>query len=119
MFSNNKNVKVLEWVKVFKIEIFLFIKEEINIESGILKLLKKDKLDFIVFVGFLWKFLENILNEYFNKVINIYLVLLLKYGGKGMYGKYVYEVVVKNVEKEIGIIIYYVNENYDEGVVIF
>ena len=36
-----------------------------------------------------------------------------------MYGNYVHEAVVNNKEIETGITIHYVNENYDEGAIIF
>ena len=77
------------------------------------------KPDIIVLAGFLWKFPEKILYAFPNKVINIHPALLPKYGGKGMYGMFVHEAVVKNKERETGITIHYVNENYDEGKVIF
>lgn len=69
--------------------------------------------------GFLWKFPEFILNKFENKVINIHPALLPKYGGKGMYGNFVHQAVVANKETETGITIHYVNENYDEGAIIF
>ena len=69
--------------------------------------------------GFLLKFPKTILKDFPNKVINIHPALLPKYGGKGMYGMLVHESVVKNKESETGITIHYVNENYDEGTIIF
>jgi phosphoribosylglycinamide formyltransferase-1 len=36
-----------------------------------------------------------------------------------MYGSHVHEAVVANQETESGITIHYVNENYDEGQIIF
>ena len=45
--------------------------------------------------------------------------MLPKYGGKGMYGMNVHKAIVENKEKETGITIHYVNENYDEGNIIF
>lgn len=119
VLSNNKNAKVLERAKDLKVMGSSFTKTELNSEDGVIKLLKNDQPDIIVLAGFLWKFPEIILNEYPNKVINIHPALLPKYGGKGMYGEYVHEAVVKNAEKETGITIHYVNENYDEGAVIF
>lgn len=62
---------------------------------------------------------RKILDAFPDKVINIHPALLPKYGGKGMYGRYVHEAVLKNDEKESGITIHYVNENYDEGAIIF
>jgi phosphoribosylglycinamide formyltransferase-1 len=52
-------------------------------------------------------------------VINIHPALLPKFGGKGMYGMNVHEAVVAQKELETGITIHYVNENYDEGAIIF
>ena len=75
--------------------------------------------DLIVLAGFLLKFPEHIIKQYRNKIINIHPALLPKYGGKGMYGKHVHQAVLDNKEKETGISIHYVNENYDEGALIF
>ena len=119
VLSNNKNAKVLERAKIHKTQASFFTKEELNAEDGVLKILKKDKPDLIVLAGFLWKFPKIILKDFPNKVINIHPALLPKYGGKGMYGNYVHEAVVKNAEKETGITIHYVNEQYDEGAIIF
>jgi phosphoribosylglycinamide formyltransferase-1 len=45
--------------------------------------------------------------------------LLPKYGGKGMYGNKVHEAVIAAGEKESGITIHYVDEQYDHGTSIF
>ena len=82
-------------------------------------ILRKESPDLIVLAGFLLKFPEFILKAFPNKVINIHPALLPKYGGKGMYGMLVHEPVVKNKESETGITIHYVNENYDDGAIIF
>ncbi len=42
-----------------------------------------------------------------------------KYGGKGFYGENVHKAVLANKEKESGITIHYVDEEYDEGQIIF
>jgi phosphoribosylglycinamide formyltransferase-1 len=52
------------------------------------------------------------------QIINIHPSLLPKYGGKGMYGINVHKAVIANKEKESGITIHFVNEDYDEGEVI-
>jgi phosphoribosylglycinamide formyltransferase-1 len=75
--------------------------------------------DLIILAGFLLKFPSCIVQAYPNKIINIHPALLPKYGGKGMYGMHVHKAVVQNNEKETGITIHYVNENYDEGNVLF
>ena len=52
------------------------------------------------------------------KVINSHPSLLPKYGGQGMYGRYVHEAVVKNNEKISGVTVHEVNEKYDDGKII-
>ena len=69
--------------------------------------------------GFLLKFPTAIINQYPNKIINIHPALLPKFGGKGMYGMHVHQAVVDQKETETGITIHYVNENYDEGAIVF
>lgn len=69
--------------------------------------------------GFLWRIPAKIVEAFPNKIINIHPALLPKYGGKGMYGMNVHKAVKENNEPETGITIHYVNENYDEGAIIF
>ncbi|MDX1463317.1 MAG: phosphoribosylglycinamide formyltransferase, partial [Marinirhabdus sp.] len=118
VFSNNKNAKVLERSRDLQVTATHFTKAELFSEAGVLSTLSKIQPDLIVLAGFLWKFPETILAAFPDKVINIHPALLPKYGGKGMYGKHVHEAVVANSEKETGITIHYVNENYDEGAII-
>ena len=81
--------------------------------------LKKNKIDFIVLAGFLWKLPVALLRSFSHKIINIHPALLPNYGGKGMYGSKVHEAVLANKEKESGISIHYVDEIYDHGKIIF
>lgn len=118
IFSNNSNAKVLERAKRLNVPTEVFDKIELN-EGNVLEKLKQYKPDLIVLAGFLWKFPEHIIKEYPNKIINIHPALLPNYGGKGMYGMHVHQAVLKNKDKETGITIHYVNENYDEGEFIF
>ena len=91
---------------------------QFNNSSELLKLLKSNA-DYVVLAGFLKKIPLSIIKAFPNKIINIHPALLPKYGGKGMYGMHVHNAVVSNKEKESGITIHYVNENYDEGAIIF
>ncbi|MBP6759168.1 MAG: phosphoribosylglycinamide formyltransferase, partial [Flavobacterium sp.] len=118
VFTNNPNAKVIERAKNFEIPTEIFSKDELN-ESFVLQKLKVIQPDLIVLAGFLLKFPKNIVESYPNAIINVHPALLPKYGGKGMYGMNVHKAVVENKEKETGITIHYVNENYDEGNIIF
>ena len=87
--------------------------------NGYVESLKNAGIDFIVLAGFLWKVPEVLVKAYPKAIINIHPALLPKYGGKGMYGARVHEAVIAAGEKESGITIHWVNENYDEGAIIF
>jgi len=119
VLTNNQHAKVLNRAKHLKISAFSFNKIALHRSDDVLNLLQSARIDLIVLAGFLWKFPEHILAAFPNKVINIHPALLPKYGGKGMYGSHVHDAVVANKEKESGITIHFVNENYDEGAIIF
>ena len=75
--------------------------------------------DLIVLTGFLLKIPKSFLDKIGCRIINIHPSLLPKYGGKGMYGSKVHKEVLLNRENSTGITIHFVNENYDEGDIIF
>lgn len=118
VLSNKKNAKVLERANRLKISNISFDKEDFITTDLVLNSLK-EKADFIILAGFLWKIPAKIIEAFPNKIINIHPALLPKYGGKGMYGMHVHEAIVANKEKKSGITIHFVNENYDEGGIIF
>ena len=118
MLTNNLNAKVLDKAKKHFVPMTVFSKEELN-NGNVLDILNQLQPDLIILAGFLLKFPETIIKQYPNKILNIHPSLLPKYGGKGMYGMNVHQAVLDNKEKETGITIHYVNENYDEGGIIF
>ncbi len=84
-----------------------------------LSALKKHKIDFIVLAGYMKMIEPAILKKYKNKIINIHPALLPSFGGKGMYGLNVHRAVISSGVKVSGITIHLVDENYDEGKIIF
>ena len=118
VFTNNASAKVIERAKNHQIPVEIFSKNEL-LERNVLQKVQEIDPDLIILAGFLLKFPENIIEQYPNKIINIHPALLPNYGGKGMYGMHIHRAIVNNKEKETGISIHYVNENYDEGAIIF
>jgi len=118
LFTNNPNAGAISRAKSYNVPVFVFNREELNGDI-VLKNVQNLNPDVIVLAGFLWKFPSNIIAQYPDKVVNIHPALLPKYGGKGMYGMHVHTAVLENKEEESGITIHYVNDNYDEGNVIF
>lgn len=119
IISNKKDAFVLERAKNLNIPSAFFSKEEFNSTSKVIEYLIQSKINFIVLAGFLLKVPQNLLNLFPQNIINIHPALLPKFGGKGMYGDNVHKAVVEANETESGITIHYVNENYDEGAIIF
>ena len=119
VLSNNKDAYVLKRAGKYNIATVVFDRDSFYKTDIILNKLIDNQIDMIVLAGFLWLVPENILKSYPAKIINIHPALLPKYGGKGMYGEKVHQVVLDNREKESGITIHYVNEEYDKGSIIF
>ncbi|HMM01673.1 MAG: phosphoribosylglycinamide formyltransferase [Dysgonomonas sp.] len=117
--SNKEDAYVHQRAKNLGIESVTYSASDFYHTDKVLECLLQKEIDFIVLAGFLLKIPENLLRAYPNKIINIHPALLPKFGGKGMYGDNVHKAVVESGETESGITIHYVNENYDEGTIIF
>ncbi len=119
ILSNKKDAYVHERAKKLGIESLTFNRDSFYRSNEVVELLQSKQIDLIVLAGFLWLVPDNLLQYFPNKIVNIHPALLPKFGGKGMYGDNVHRAVVEAGEKESGITIHLVNENYDEGQVIF
>jgi len=119
VLTNKKEAKVLERCDRLEVPAFYFNKVALTKTDAVVDFLKGLNADLVVLAGFLWKVPENMIEAFPKKIINIHPALLPKYGGKGMYGEKVHQAVKDNKETETGITIHYVNENYDEGAIIF
>lgn len=86
--------------------------------NGAVTAMEQYKIDWIILAGFLWKVPATLLNAYPSKIINLHPSLLPAYGGKGMYGMAVHHSVLAAGEKESGITIHYIDEEYDRGSII-
>lgn len=119
LLSNNKNAYALERAKSLGVPTRLFDKAQFSQSQIIVNELKELGVNWIILAGFLWLVPENLIEAYPNSIVNIHPALLPSYGGKGMYGMYVHEAVVKAKEKESGISIHMVNKEYDKGTIVF
>ena len=118
IITNNSNAGVIERSVRLNIPFMVFSKDDFY-NNNVLEKINLINPSLIVLAGFLLKIPEQIIENFPNKIINIHPSLLPKYGGKGMYGINVHKKVIENQESESGISIHYVNQNYDEGKVIF
>ena len=117
--TNKETAFVHERAKKLGVDSVTFSREQFNDGQSIIALLQEYGITHIVLAGFLLKIAPALIEAFPNRIINIHPALLPKFGGKGMYGMHVHEAVVASKETESGITIHYVNENYDEGNIIF
>jgi phosphoribosylglycinamide formyltransferase-1 len=109
---------VIQRAQKFNVPVRVFNRKEFSKSEVIVKELEDNAIDLVILAGFLWLVPQNMVQAFPNKIINIHPALLPNYGGKGMYGEKVHEAVIAAHDKESGITIHYVNEQYDEGAII-
>ncbi len=86
--------------------------------SAILIALQTHDVDLIALAGYLRKIPPLVTRAFPRRIVNIHPALLPKFGGKGMYGHFVHEAVIKAGESETGATVHYVDEIYDNGDII-
>lgn len=109
--TNKSKAKVLNRSRILNVKSFI-------IKDNLKEILQINEIEFVILAGYTQLISKEIIDLYLNKIINIHPSLLPKYGGKGMWGMNVHKEVISNKEKESGITIHYVSENYDEGKII-
>jgi len=117
--SNKTNAGVLNFAKEYSTPTLIIEREKFLKGDGYVPELQAAGIDWIILAGFLWKIPPILINQWGKRIINIHPALLPKYGGKGMYGEAVHRAVLAANEKESGITIHYVDEQYDQGATIF
>lgn len=119
VLSNNPEAFGLQRATKFGIPSRVFTKKQFRESGDVINWLKEAKVTHVVLAGFLWLIPAALIQQYPHRIINIHPALLPKYGGKGMYGAKVHEAVKAAGETETGITIHEVDENYDEGRILF
>ena len=89
-----------------------------SLDEAILEALLRHSVDIVILAGYMKKLGTKTLRRFSGAVLNIHPALLPKFGGKGMYGIHVHEAVLAADEKETGVSIHLVDEEYDRGPVI-
>ena len=117
--SNNPTAGVLDIARDHHLPAIVVNRQEFREGTQLSEELKQHHIDFIVLAGFLWLIPAWLVKQYEQRMVNIHPSLLPKFGGKGMYGMHVHEAVCEAGERETGITIHYVNEQYDDGNIVF
>lgn len=119
LLSNNSKAFALTRAEKYGVPTLVFSREEFYESEQVSEYLKHKGITHIILAGFMWLVPQHLLKEYPNHILNIHPALLPKYGGKGMYGMHVHRAVLAAGESETGITIHLVNEQYDEGKILF
>lgn len=119
IITNRPDAGVLHRAEVHHIPTIILPKKEWENADNILSYFKEMEIDIIVLAGYLQKIPDYLIRAYPDRIVNIHPALLPSYGGHGMYGMNVHRAVCANQEAYSGITIHLVNENYDEGEIIF
>ncbi|MDB5258154.1 MAG: purN [Chitinophagaceae bacterium] len=115
VLTNKSDAYVLERAAKLHVPARVFNKEEFTSPSFSERLIREG-ITHVVLAGFLWLVPQHLIAAFPDRIVNIHPALLPKFGGKGMYGGKVHESVVAAGEKETGITIHLVNEEYDKGI---
>jgi phosphoribosylglycinamide formyltransferase 1 len=118
VLANKPDAYVLQRAQNFNIENRVFDKTLFT-STAFSEMLLNEGITHVVLAGFLWLIPAHLIKAFPNRMVNIHPALLPKFGGKGMYGSKVHEAVVEAKEKESGITIHLVNEEYDKGKPLF
>ena len=117
--TNRNDAGIIKRAETHKKTVHIISKEALNnYTDQIIEFLNAEKIDLIILAGFLLKIPEKLVKAFPDKIVNIHPALLPSYGGKGMHGMNVHEAVIANKDKESGISIHFVNEEYDKGRII-
>lgn len=118
VFCNKPDAMVLQRAERLGVPAEVFCKADL--EGGrVASLLQQYDAWALILAGFLMMVPSDIVNAYPGRIINIHPALLPAYGGKGMHGMHVHEAVVAAKERETGITIHLVDEQYDHGKTLF
>ena len=94
------------------------LKDKWEEQSEVLwRLLDEEKIDFVLLLGWIKKLTIN--QAWQARVFNIHPSLLPAYGGKGMIGHKVHEAVITDKVPYTGFTCHEVNNNYDEGKILY
>src|ERR1700683_1468723 len=119
VISNNSDATVLDRAMTARIPGFHLsshIHPDPNrLDEAILEVLEKHRVNLIVLAGYMKKLGPKTLARYRGRVLNIHPALLPKFGVQGMDGGRVHAAVLASGDKETGVTIHLVNEEYDRG----
>lgn len=122
LITNNARASALEWAENKGLRTSIINSAQhpdpADLDQEIADKLKEHKINMVVCSGYMKLIGDDTIGAVDGKILNIHPALLPKYGGKGMYGRYVHQAVKDNKDSETGATIHLVNNQYDKGQII-
>jgi len=117
--TNRSDAPVIGRAGRLKVPVEVMTRAEINTPERIMYVMERYNIDIIVLAGFLLMLPAFLIDRYPGRIVNIHPSLLPRHGGKGMYGHHVHQAVIDAGDRQTGITVHYVNNEYDRGEIIF
>jgi formyltetrahydrofolate-dependent phosphoribosylglycinamide formyltransferase len=122
LLTNNPEAGALDFAKAHQIPAAVvnsqdFAGRDAFVEA-MLTALKNRAVGWIALAGYMKKVPPEIIQAYPDRIFNIHPALLPSFGGKGMYGHFVHEAVLKQGCKVSGVTVHLVDEVYDRGPIV-
>ena len=122
LISNNGDSAAMAWAQENDLPAFHISAtsdgSEAAADAAISSALRRYETDLVVMAGYMRKLGPETLIAFTGRILNVHPALLPKYGGKGMYGRFVHESVLKSGDAETGVTIHLVDGEYDQGPVV-
>lgn len=115
VLTNKSDAPVIQSAREKGVEVHICSNTEVQSPAYLKQICEDKAITHIILAGFLRKIPQDLVTAYNNRIINIHPALLPKYGGEGMYGKFVHQAVLEHGDLQTGISIHLVNEEYDKG----
>jgi phosphoribosylglycinamide formyltransferase 1 len=123
LISNNKDCGAIAWADLQGVPWQHLSATKLggsadDLDQAMAAALQEARVDLIIFAGYMRKLGPKTLSAFPRRILNVHPALLPKFGGQGMYGKFVHEAVLKAGEKTTGATIHIVDGEYDHGAVV-
>lgn len=119
VISNNRDAAALERAQRSAIPCYhlsgITHPDPAALDAAILDALMRHDVELVLLAGYMKKLGPRTLARYRGRVLNVHPALLPRFGGQGMYGARVHEAVLAAAERETGVTIHAVDEEYDHG----
>lgn len=122
VISSKADAYALERAKQHNIKTRILVRKEypdsVEYSKDILKALKEEQADLVVYAGFMTILDELVVKAMPNKMMNVHPALIPSFCGKGYYGLRVHEEALKKGVKLTGATVHFVTEVCDGGPII-